>query len=79
MAEELPQNSSKHQETSEGPDVNAGARTVNSGEDTAVAQGSQSNQVHASQKNKNMIWVSFLCMELETSDLVTRLMRFIQK
>lgn len=52
MAEELPQNSSKHQETSEGPDVNAGARTVNSGEDTAVAQGSQSNQVHASQKNK---------------------------
>lgn len=52
MTEELSQDSSKHQETSEGPDVNAGARTVNSGEDTAVAQGSQSDQVHASQKNK---------------------------
>lgn len=52
MAEESPQNSSGYQEASEGPDVNAGARTVNSVEDTAVAQGSQSGQAHASQKNK---------------------------
>lgn len=52
MAEESPQNSSEYQETSEGPDVNAGAQTVNSAEDTAVAQGNQSNQAHASQKNK---------------------------
>ena len=52
MAEESPQNSSGYQEASEGPDVNAGEQTVNSAEDTAVAQEGQRNRVHANQKNK---------------------------
>lgn len=52
MAEDLPQDSSRYQETSEDLDVNAGEQAVNSVEDTAVAQGSQRNQAHTNQKNK---------------------------
>lgn len=54
MAEELPQDSLKHQEASEGPDVNAGEQTVNSVEDTAVARGSQRNQAHTNQKKYDL-------------------------
>lgn len=52
MAEDLPQDSSRYQETPEDFDVNAGEQAVNSVEDTAVAQGSQRNQAHTNQKNK---------------------------
>lgn len=54
MTEELSQDSSKHQETSESPDVNAGEQTVNSVEDTAVARGSQRNQAYTNQKKYDL-------------------------
>lgn len=54
MAEDLPQDSSKHQEMSGSPDVNAGEQTVNSVEDIEVAQGSQGNRTRTNHKKYDL-------------------------
>lgn len=54
MTEELSQDSSRYQETSEGLDVNAGEQAVNSVEDTAVARGSQRKQAHTNKKKYDL-------------------------
>lgn len=54
MAEESPQDSSKHQEMSGSPDVNAGEQTVNSVEDIEVAQGSQGNRTRTNHKKYDL-------------------------